>query len=112
MKQNLSILAEELLLQLRKKPDFYSTEKLTQDLRINFKELKAARKQLEKWGYQIEPNSQKGYKLAQVPDLLLPQEIKYDLKSKILGREVHSYKVLKSTNDLAFSLAEKGAPEG
>ncbi len=112
MKKNLSVLAQELLLQLRKKPDFYSTEKLVQELRINLKELKAAKKQLEKWGYKIEPDSQKGYKLAQIPDLLLPQEIKYDLKSKILGQEIHSYKVIKSTNDLAFSLAEAGAPEG
>ncbi|MCI0532544.1 MAG: biotin--[acetyl-CoA-carboxylase] ligase, partial [candidate division Zixibacteria bacterium] len=39
-------------------------------------------------------------------------EIKYDLKSKILGQEVHSYKTLKSTNDLAFDLAEGDAPEG
>ena len=112
MKKNVSILAEELLSQLRKKGEFLSAEKLTQDLKINFKELKQAKKELEKWGYKIESDGKKGYKLAKIPDLLLPLEIKYDLKSKILGQEIHSYQALKSTNDLAFNLAEGEAPEG
>lgn len=112
MKKNLSSVAQELLLQLRKKPDNCSTEKLTQELKIDFKELKAAKKQLEKWGYVIEPDSHKGYKLSEIPDSFLPQEIKYNLRSKILGLEIHPYKVLRSTNELAFSLADEGAPEG
>ncbi len=112
MKKNLSSVAQELLLCLRNKSDFYSTENLMQSLKITLKELKSAQKQLVKWGYVIEPDSQKGYKLAEVPDLFWPQEIRYNLRSKILGQEIHSYKVLKSTNDLAYSLAEDGAPEG
>jgi len=112
MKKNVSILAEELLSQLRKKGEFLSAEKLAQDLKINLKELKPAKRALEKWGYKIESDSKKGYRLVKIPDLLLPMEIKHDLKSKILGREIHSYQALKSTNDLAFDLAEAEAPEG
>lgn len=112
MKKNVVLLAEELLLQLRKEREFLSAEKLAQDLKINPKGLKPAKKELEKWGYKIEVDRQKGYKLAHIPDLLLPVEIKHDLKSKILGREIHSYKDVKSTNDLAFDLAEADAPEG
>lgn len=112
MKKNVSILAEELLLQLRKKGEFSSAEKLAQDLNVNPKELKPAKKELEKWGYKIETDSKKGYKLEKIPDLLLSMEIKHDLKSKILGREIHSYQALNSTNDLAFDLAEGEAPEG
>ena len=112
MRKNVSISTEELLFHLKKKGDFFSAEKLAQDLKINFKELKQAKKELEKWEYMIESDSKKGYKLAQIPDLLLPMEIKFDLKSKILGQEIHSYKALNSTNDLAFDLAEGEAPEG
>jgi len=112
MKKNVSILAEELLFQLRRKGEFSSAEKLAQDLKVNLKELKQAKKELEKWGYKIESDSKKGYKLAKIPDLLLPMEIKFDLKSKILGQEIHSYKALKSTNDLAFDIAETESPEG
>ena len=99
-------------MQLRKKGEFSSAEKLAQDLNVNPKELKRAKKELEKWGYEIETDGKKGYKLAKIPDLLLPMEIKHDLKSKILGREIHSYQALKSTNDLAFDLAEADTPEG
>ena len=54
MKKNVSVLAEELLLQLKKKSEFLTFEKLSPDLKASQKDLKDAKKELESWGYKIE----------------------------------------------------------
>jgi len=67
---------------------------------------------LREWGYAIESEKGKGYCLNQTTDLLFSAEIKDGLKTKILGKEIHSYHTLKSTNLLAYKLAETGSAEG
>ncbi len=67
---------------------------------------------LREEGYEIEASPHLGYRLIHIPDSLLPDEIKWKLKAKIIGREVISYKKVDSTNDVAYSLAEKGMKEG
>jgi len=68
--------------------------------------------ELRKLGYKIETERGKGYRLISVPDTFIPLEINYNLKTKILGKNIFSYRVLKSTNDSAYRLAEEKAPEG
>jgi BirA family biotin operon repressor/biotin-[acetyl-CoA-carboxylase] ligase len=68
--------------------------------------------ELRRMGYKIETQRGKGFKLLSVPDALIPLEIMENLKTKILGREIFSYRSLKSTNDLAYRLAEEKVPEG
>ena len=68
--------------------------------------------ELRKFGYEIETVRGKGYRLISTPDTFIPFEINYDLKTKILGKRIYSYQTLKSTNDLAFRLAEGKALEG
>lgn len=63
-------------------------------------------------GYVIEASPHLGYRLLGVPDRLIPSEIKWKLKAKILGKEIISYKKVGSTNDVAYELAEKGLKEG
>ncbi|MFA6078914.1 MAG: biotin--[acetyl-CoA-carboxylase] ligase [Candidatus Omnitrophota bacterium] len=63
-------------------------------------------------GYEIEASPHLGYRLIHIPDSLMPDEIKWKLKSRVMGREVISYKLVDSTNDVAYSLAEKGMKEG
>ncbi|MFA6321251.1 MAG: biotin--[acetyl-CoA-carboxylase] ligase [Candidatus Omnitrophota bacterium] len=63
-------------------------------------------------GYSIEASPHLGYRLLGVPDSLIPSEIKWKLKAKVLGKEVISYKKVGSTNDIAYELAEKGLKEG
>ena len=46
------------------------------------------------------------------PDRLIPEEIKNNLRTKFLGRNILSYASLDSTNDTAYKLAEDGAKEG
>ena len=63
-------------------------------------------------GYDIEASPHLGYKLISIPDRLIPSEIKWGLDTKIVGREILSYKKVGSTNDVAYELAEKGMREG
>lgn len=63
-------------------------------------------------GYEIEASPHLGYRLISIPDSLIPGEIKWKLNTRILGREIVSYKKIDSTNSLAYSLAEKGLKEG
>lgn len=63
-------------------------------------------------GYEIEASPHLGYRLIKVPDRLIPSEIKWHLKTKVVGREILSYNKVGSTNTIAYELAEKGLKEG
>lgn len=63
-------------------------------------------------GYSIESKPRKGYRLIATPDLLLPYEIKRELKTKIVGRDIFHYKEVGSTQEIAKGLATKGSRDG
>ena len=63
-------------------------------------------------GYRIDAVPARGYRLAGVPDRLTPLEIRPLLNTHDLGRVVHWYETLGSTNDRAKELAEEGAEHG
>ncbi|MCX5686414.1 MAG: biotin--[acetyl-CoA-carboxylase] ligase [Candidatus Omnitrophica bacterium] len=63
-------------------------------------------------GYDIEASPHLGYRLVGIPDSLIPDEIKWKLKTKLIGKSVISYKKVDSTNTVAYGLAEKGMKEG
>ncbi len=67
---------------------------------------------LKEVGFAVEARTGKGYRLTQVPDLLLPVLIQALLKTKIMGRTIYYFPQIESTNTKARELAEKGAPEG
>ena len=67
---------------------------------------------LREEGYDIEASPHLGYRLAGIPDSLIPSEVQWKLKTKVFGKAVVSYKKVDSTNDIAYSLAEKGVREG
>ena len=62
-------------------------------------------------GYRID-KSETGYRLSGTPNILLPYEIKKNLKTKYMGGNIHFYKEVDSTNDVARKLADEGAAEG
>jgi len=68
--------------------------------------------ELRSLGYEIEAAPHLGYRLTVRPDRLIPEELKNDLKTKLLGKKILSYKSLDSTNDTAYNLAENGEKEG
>jgi BirA family transcriptional regulator, biotin operon repressor / biotin---[acetyl-CoA-carboxylase] ligase len=69
-------------------------------------------KTLEREGFGIEAVPSQGYRIVSVPDLLRQGDIKPGLKTKLIGREIHLFSEVASTNTLAMEMASAGAPEG
>src|SRR5690606_27602910 len=63
-------------------------------------------------GYVIEAAPRRGYRLLARPDRLYPWEVEARLSTRFIGRRIEYRERVDSTNDLAKSLAEEGAPEG
>ncbi len=104
---------DEILELLKKNPTtFFSGEALSQRLKVSRTAIWKRIRQLQSLGYQIEASTRLGYRLVQSPDLLIPSEIKPCLKTKRLGRTIHHFQSLDSTNTKAYELALKGAEEG
>ena len=67
---------------------------------------------LREEGYDIEASPHLGYRLIGIPDLLIPSEVKWKLRTRYLGREIISYRRVDSTNAIAYELAEHGLADG
>jgi BirA family biotin operon repressor/biotin-[acetyl-CoA-carboxylase] ligase len=73
-----------------------------------WKHIRALRRQ----GYRIESSAGAGYRLLAPPDRLVPREIQDGLCTRFMGRIIHSYEELPSTQGVARDLALGGCPEG
>ncbi|KAJ53901.1 BirA family biotin operon repressor/biotin-[acetyl-CoA-carboxylase] ligase [Clostridium tetanomorphum] len=67
---------------------------------------------LKNEGYKIESVSKKGYRLISSPDILTYEEIKENLNTKYIGRNIIYYDSIDSTNTKAKELASKGELNG
>jgi BirA family biotin operon repressor/biotin-[acetyl-CoA-carboxylase] ligase len=67
---------------------------------------------LRRLGYDIEAQPHLGYRLAGIPDKLFSDELTHQLDTSFIGREIHSYETLDSTNDAIFRLGKEGVKEG
>jgi BirA family biotin operon repressor/biotin-[acetyl-CoA-carboxylase] ligase len=107
------MLDEKILNILRKNPETYvSGEELCKLADVSRAAIWKHIEKLREEGYEIDAVPHLGYKLSSAPDVLIPSEIKWHLKTKVIGREVVAYKKIDSTNDTAYELAEKGVKEG
>jgi BirA family biotin operon repressor/biotin-[acetyl-CoA-carboxylase] ligase len=69
--------------------------------------------QLKKMGYPVETSTKKGYALGESPDLLLAEEIREGLDTRVFGaQDIICVAETDSTNLRAKDLAVGGAPEG
>ena len=104
---------DEILKLLRESPSaFLSGEEVSRRLKVSRTAVWKRMKRLRTLGYEIEASTRSGYRLIRSPDLLLPSEIKPLLKTKWIGKTVHHFHVLDSTNSKAYQLALNGADEG
>jgi BirA family biotin operon repressor/biotin-[acetyl-CoA-carboxylase] ligase len=62
-------------------------------------------------GYVIESSPGSGYTLVSAPDKLYPSEISIGLDTSIMGKEIHYFETVDSTNDMAKKMGPK-AEEG
>jgi BirA family biotin operon repressor/biotin-[acetyl-CoA-carboxylase] ligase len=113
MKRSLQVAEEELSVLLQKNSQiFLSTREISEKLGMHPYVVYQAIKELRRWDFEIASEKGKGYRLLRSPDFLVPGEIKGRLETKIMGKEILSYRSLSSTNQLGFRLAEGGVGEG
>ena len=113
MNRTLQTVEEELVGILEKNSHrFLSTKDISLKLGVHPYVVYQAVRELRRWEFQIQSERGKGYKLVESPDFILPGEIKKNLKSKIFGKKIYSYRKVGSTNLLGFRLAETGSEEG
>lgn len=89
-----------------------SGERLARRLGISRNGVWKAIEQLRRDGYQIEAVTNRGYRLASVPDRIILPEIERWLRSKKIGTRMELHERLGSTNTRAKALASNGAPHG
>ncbi|MDG6217989.1 MAG: biotin--[acetyl-CoA-carboxylase] ligase [Candidatus Thermoplasmatota archaeon] len=100
------------VLELLRKNEWISGEIIAGTLKISRTAVWKHIQQLKKKGYHIKAKQNQGYHLKRIPDALTTEEIKHDLHSSIIGRTLHHYTLIESTNDKAKTLANHGEPEG
>ncbi|MDD5135740.1 MAG: biotin--[acetyl-CoA-carboxylase] ligase [Candidatus Omnitrophica bacterium] len=103
---------EKILARLRNNDDYTSSEELCRIACVSRAAIWKHIEGLREEGYSIEASPHLGYRLLNIPDRLIPSEIKWKLKTRLFGKEIISYKSVDSTNDIAYGLAEKGLKEG
>lgn len=101
-----------LRLLMESKTGFVSGEELAAKLGISrtmvWKHIKALRGS----GFGIEAVPSQGYRITMVPDVLRKSEVEQGLRTKLIGKEIHFYPEVASTNTLAMEMASRGAAEG
>jgi BirA family biotin operon repressor/biotin-[acetyl-CoA-carboxylase] ligase len=113
MKRSMQVAEEELLILLEKNQHtFLSTREISERLGVHPYVVYQTIKELRRWDFKIASEKGKGYRLSEIPDLLLPGEIERNLRTKLLGKNILSYRTVGSTNQLGFRLAESGVGEG
>lgn len=103
---------EQIIRTLRESGDFISGEEISRQLKISragiWKHIEDFRRQ----GYEIEAVSRRGYRIRSSPDKLFPWEIKFQLGTKKIGRDIIYKETISSTMDEAVRLGLLGAGEG
>jgi BirA family biotin operon repressor/biotin-[acetyl-CoA-carboxylase] ligase len=110
--RNAKIDDEILRLLKEHSPAFVSGEVISRHLKLTRTAVWKRVRNLKTLGYIIEALPRVGYRLTQSPDLLLPSEINPILRTKWMGKKIHYFNTIDSTNSTAYQLALKGAKEG
>ena len=98
---------------LRRQPgQFVSGEELGRQLKVSRAAISKQIQKLRQEGYGIESTVSQGHRLVSLPDLLRPDEVLSQLKTKILGKDLVYFSAIGSTNDEAKKRAVEGSPEG
>ena len=104
---------KQILEVLRKNKDtFVSGEELSNKIGVSRTAVWKHMKQLKEDGYQIESVSRKGYHLVKEGDTLDPKVLEVDLKNEYIGKKIHHFESVDSTNNVAKKMAHEGAVEG
>jgi len=106
-------LRERILKLLKASQDGYiSGEEISRKLGISRTAVWKHMNKLKDEGYEIEAVTKLGYKLRGIPDLLVPEEIKSKLDTKVMGQRIYYFEEIDSTNSYCKILGEQKVPEG
>ncbi|OPX60270.1 MAG: putative biotin ligase [Methanobacterium sp. PtaB.Bin024] len=94
------------------KGEYVQGDELASEMGISESQLTSEIQELGENGYEIELSTENGYCLIKTPNRLLPYELERDLPTRYIGKEIHYYSEVDSTNEVAKRLAHDGAPEG
>jgi BirA family biotin operon repressor/biotin-[acetyl-CoA-carboxylase] ligase len=104
---------EKILHLLRaSRSEFLSGEELARKTGVSRTMVWKHIKSLERDGFGIEAVPSQGYRITSEPDILRQNDIKPGLKTKVIGKEIHLFSEISSTNTLAMEMASRGAPQG
>lgn len=92
--------------------EYVSESELIEKLNITHDKLNENINKLINAGYDIRHEENKGYKLFETPDILEQFEIERHLSTNYIGNNIHLYKEVTSTNDIAKKFVDDDAPEG
>ena len=99
---------------LRRCPEEYlSGEEISRQLEVSRTAIWKHMQTLKQAGYQIEAHPRQGYRLKNLPDLLLPYVIRDTLNTKVMGQgEIYYFSEIDSTNNEGKKQANLGCAEG
>lgn len=103
---------EILALLKEQKNEFISGQYISEKLGVSRAAIWKYMNQIKDCGYEIESISKKGYKLISCPDHLTLEEIEPFLKTKFMGRCVHYFDTIDSTNNYAKSMGDSDNSNG
>jgi BirA family biotin operon repressor/biotin-[acetyl-CoA-carboxylase] ligase len=106
-------LKKEILTLLKKKhEDFVSGQDISDKFGVTRTAIWKYINQLKEEGYEIESISKKGYHLTSSPDILTLEELETYLTTSTIGRTMHHFNSIESTNSKAKQLADLGESHG
>ena len=104
---------DRILTDLRTATDWITGEQLAERLGISRMAVNKQIATLNEMGYVIESAHRKGYLFHSAPDLLLPEEVRFQLQTHTFGQGgIHYFQETESTNSRAKEAALSGCPEG
>jgi BirA family biotin operon repressor/biotin-[acetyl-CoA-carboxylase] ligase len=92
--------------------NWISPKSLGERFHLSTKKVNQSLSELLRWGYRFETNQRGEIRFQTAPDILFPHEIARGLKAQMLGREIHGFRSVGSTNGVAQRYAIKNAPDG
>lgn len=102
----------EILALLRETDGYVSGQALCDKFGVSRTAVWKAVNQLKAKGYEIDAVPHKGYCLRASADVMNVPELESLRKTKWVGKEIHYFETIDSTNTKAKELAEQGAPSG
>ena len=102
----------EILRALRETDSYVSGQELCRKLGVSRTAVWKNIRSLQEDGYEIEAVTNRGYRLAGVPDTIAEEEVASRLPPERMGRQIRYFSRIDSTNQYAKRIAEEGAPDG